>query len=225
MTAPPPGYAKKAPATAAPPAGYTKKAPAEKPGFFQQPGGLADYLPTGVTNAMQTVDDLTQSAGDVVTRGWGSNDKLTEEARGRTGLMHLPTDIAAGVAASPYMVGGPLTGAAFGAGEGALRSYGNQEGWTPEWGNIANDAKTGALLGAGGYALPGAWNAVKGGLKKAGDIPKITTGVLDYLFAGAPVLTGASTGAKVASKVMPGLPTGEVTRDLLSKIASQRGPR
>lgn len=199
--------------------------PSKEKGFFQQEGGLADYLPTGVTNAMQTLDDLTQSAGDVVTRGWGSNDKLTEEARGRTGLMHLPTDIVAGVAASPYTVGGPLTGAAFGAGEGALRSYGNQKGWAPEWGDIASDAKTGALLGAGGAALPGAWNAVRGGLQKVGNIPKMTTAILDYFTSGVPIATGVSTGAKVASKVIPALPTGDVSRDLLSKIASQRGPR
>jgi hypothetical protein len=190
-------YIKANPQPAGGAAAAPKKEPAADPGFFQQKGN--------------------------VTRGWGADKKMTEEARGRTGLMHLPTDIAAGVATSPYTIGGPVTGAVFGAGEGALRSYGDQEGWAPEWGNIGDAAKKGALLGGAGYALPGAWNAVKGGLQKVGNIPKTTTAIADYFTSGMPVFTGASTASKVGSAVMPKAPTGDAFRDILSKYMMGMG--
>lgn len=189
--------------------------PSGKPGFFQQKGGLADYLPQGVTDAMQGLDDITQSAGGVVTRGWGGDDRLTEEARART--THLPTDIIAGVAASPYKVTSALAGGAFGAGEGALRSYGEQEGWAPEWGNIGTDALIGGVAGSGGYALPGIWNAAKSGLQKTGAIPKLVTGGIDALL-GAPVTTLASGVSGATSAAMPTLSKGPATRDLLAKL-------
>jgi hypothetical protein len=207
-----------APAAAKPWEKYAQAAPAvaaEKPGFFQQEGGLADYLPQGVTDAMQGLDDITQSAGDAVTRGWGGDDRLTEEARART--THTPTDIIAGVAASPYKVGSMLAGGAFGAGEGALRSYGEQEGWAPEWGQIGQDALIGGVAGGGGYALPGAWNAAKSGLQKTGAIPKLVTGGIDMLL-GAPVTTVASGVSGVTSKAMPALPKTPAARDLFAKM-------
>jgi len=85
---------------------YAPAAPAPK-GLFQQEGkgGLADYLPTGVTNALQRFSDTTTSSQDVATRGFG--DKIfgtqdeTTNARQRiaeAGGNTVPGDIATAVA-------------------------------------------------------------------------------------------------------------------------------
>lgn len=189
-------------------------------GFFQQKGGLADYLPPWATNAMQGLDDVTQSAGAEVTRGYGADKQLTEEARART--THTPTDIIASIAASPYKVTGMGAGALAGGLEGAARSYGNQEGWAPDWRHIGTDAAVGAGLGAGGAALPGIWNTTKTGLQKLGSVPKLATGAADMLLGG-PYVTAGTGAAGAAGKVMPYLPSSAGLRDMLAKIAISGG--
>lgn len=240
MAGPPPGYTKKAPAAAAaPPAGYTKKAPAapdpaNDQGLLQQMFDVRNaetgesYL-YGNTPNPTGFDDVTRIMADTGSRGYidkiSGGRALTDAARERTPLpVELASDITAAVASSPYRMGTTLAGAGFGAVEGAARSYGNQDSWVPDVPEITKDAAAGAFLGGGGAALPVAWNAAKTGLGKVGNIPKWATMGVDYLTGGMPWLTGASTAAKVASKA-PGLPTDELTRDLLAKAMVSQGPR
>jgi hypothetical protein len=241
MAAPPPGYTKKPPAgAAAPPAGYTKKAaaapdPANDQSIWQQMFDVRNaetgesYL-YGNTPNPTGFDDVTRIMADTGSRGY--IDKIsggraqTDAARERTPYpVELASDITAAVASSPYRMGSTLAGGAFGAAEGAARSYGNQEGWVPDVPEITKDAAYGALLGGGGAALPGVWNAAKTGLGKVGAVPKYITGAVDYLTGGIPWLTGTSVASKGASAIMPKVPADDVTRDLLAKAMVSQGPR
>jgi len=222
--------------------------PANDQGFLQQMFDVRNaetgesYL-YGNTPNPTGFDDVTRIMADTATRGYGDKTAgviprvlgygeeapggaraLTDAARERTPLpVELASDITAAVASSPYRMGSTLAGGAFGAAEGAARSYGNQEGWVPDVPEITKDAAYGAMLGAGGQALPVAWNAAKTGLGKVSG-PNLTSAAIDFLTTGMPWLTGGRVAAKGLSK-LPGLPAGDVSRDLLSKALISQGPR
>jgi hypothetical protein len=123
-------------------------------GFYQQKGkgGLADYLPEPVTNAMQRLGDITTSAQDATTRGFLTDDKMVDEARTRAGNATVPGDIIASIVASPYRVASVGAGALTGGLEGAASAYGHQKNWMPnlqEGKDILYEGAKGAALGSG----------------------------------------------------------------------------
>lgn len=142
--------------------GAPAPAPAPEPQLEpQSSGGYSDM--SWPEAAFTSVDDSMRVAADTITRGY--LDKLlgpeeqekTRQSRQRLpGFAEVPVDVAAGVASSPYRVGSMGAGALWGAGEGALTAYGNQDSWVPDIGNIAKEGVKGAVTGAVG--------------KKAGDM-------------------------------------------------------
>jgi len=141
--------------------------------FFTQQGkgGIADYLPEGVTNAIGNVaqgsDDMQRVIVDSMTRhladkaldtahdfglGAGGNVSDTQAARNRLpGWAETTGDIVGGVIGAPYNISSRGYGALAGFGEGALNEWGHQKNWIPsslkEVGQIGASGLEGAGLG------------------------------------------------------------------------------
>lgn len=119
--------------------------------------------PEGEVGWLTPVDDAFRVAADTMSRGY--LDKLLGEeaqahtARSRERLsdwVEAPVEVASAVVSTPYRVGSTAAGGLFGALEGGITAYGNQEDWTPDLGNIAYESGKGALLGSGA-AKAGEW--------------------------------------------------------------------
>lgn len=133
-----------------------------------QPTTPPPYDPNTTFGAIrQGSDDAQRVLVDSITRGFmdkgldatigGGQQEQTRQSRERLpGYVEAPLDITGAVISSPYRVGSAVGGGLWGAAEGAANAYGHQEGWMPEWGNIAKEAGKGAVLGSGA-AKVGEW--------------------------------------------------------------------
>lgn len=155
-SAPPPGFKKKG-GSVAPPPGFKKKGSGE-------PSGYSDMSTLGAIGT--GADDTVRVMADTITRGYldkllgAEEQEKTRQSRERlSDWVEVPAEVGAAVISSPYRIGSTAAGGLFGAGEGALEAYGNQESWVPDPANIGKGALTGAVTGAvgakGGEVLGG----------------------------------------------------------------------
>lgn len=191
----------------------------------------------------QALDDAARISADTMTRGYldkilGEEDQAkTAQSRERTSdWVEAPLDVASAVATSPFRVGSMVGGGLWGAAEGAASAYGHQQGWMPEWGNIAGEAGQGALLGSGaakvGEWLGKGWSRMRGTrvpdptpprppsptrtqmaekLAQVGKIPREVTAPADMLLGMAHLPPIATTGSIAAKKLAPLIKPAEPT--------------